>query len=229
MKFITNIFFAPSKAYEDLREKAVILLPIIVIVIVLSAAALILSDISAQDNATIVSQNPRLSEVLTDQQIADIRNPSTKRVIIGSISAPLVTLIGILLTSLILMIIANASGLDMRYKTTFSAVLGAGLISPVLATIFKTPLIMMKGSTMGVSTSLALLAPDAPITSSSYMVLDIFDLFSIWSLAVLIIGISVISRVPKGKAAFVVIIVWLIKNAARIGISAISMKLSGMA
>lgn len=229
MKFIMNVFFNPSEAYRNIEERVIILLPMILLIIVLAAAALILSDISAQDNATIVGQNPRYSEMLSAEQLESIKNPSPSRVAIGVVMAPVVTLIGFLLYSLILLIVANTSGCDLKYKIVFSAVLLAGLIDPVLATVFKTPLILTKGSTIGVSTGLSLLAPNAPVTSLTYMVLDAFDLFSIWSLVVLIIGISVIARVPKGKAAFIVILAWFIKNAARVGISMLSMKMSGMA
>jgi len=228
MNFLLHVFFSPVASYQHVRDKEPILLPILIRVVVLAGASFILSPIVAHDNYQLVNQNPNLAERLTDEQFDDIRNPSPARVAIGSAMAPIGTIIGSLIYSLLLMIIARVSGCNLRYKTIFAAVLTAAMIDPVLATIFKTPLIMAKGTSLTVSTSLSLLAPDAPITSLTYIILEVFDLFAIWALIVLITGISVLADVKRGVAAAIVITAWIIKSGALVTLSVLSLRLSGM-
>ncbi|MFQ6103506.1 MAG: YIP1 family protein [Candidatus Glassbacteria bacterium] len=228
MNYLVSVFFSPSEAYRQIKEREIILLPIILILLVLGGTSLLLHPISARDNAQLVSQNPRLSEMLTEEQIESIRNPSTSRMVIGSVMHPVSSIVGCLIYALLLMIIANAAGCDLSYKKVFSAILLSSLISPVLSTLFKTPVIMAKGTALGVSTSLSLLSPDSPFTSITFQILEVFDLFSIWALVVLIAGISVLAGIGKQKAAGIVVTAWIIKNAGLILFSMISLKLSGV-
>jgi len=228
MKNLLNVFLNPSEAFQSVKERETIFLPILILVVVLSGTSLILNPIAAIDNYELVSQNPRLSGMLTEQQLDDIRHPSTSRVAIGTVMSPVGTIVGYLIYSLLIMIIARVSGYELKYKTVLAAVLTTAMIDPVLAAIVKTPMVMAKGTSLSVSTSLSLLAPEAPITSLTYIVLEVFDLFAIWALIVLIIGISVLADVTRGKAAAVVLTAWTIKSAALIALSVISLRLSGM-
>lgn len=228
VKNFLNIFLSPVEAYQSLKEKETILPTLLMLIIVLAGASLILSSIAASDNFELVSQNPNLAGMLSEDQLDDIRNPSTFRVAIGVVMAPVGTIVGYLIYALLLMIIARVSGCDLKYRTVLACILTAAMIDPVLATIFKTPMVMAKGTSIGVSTSLSLLAPEAPITSLTYIVLEVFDLFALWALVVLTIGISVIAAVPRGKAAAIIVTTWIIKSGALIALSVISLRLSGM-
>jgi hypothetical protein len=228
MNWVLQVFTNPTLAYEAVKEKTPILVPVVLIVVVLGGIGLLLQPVIARDNAEIVSQNPRLSEMLTEEQMESIRNPSAGRMAMGVVMQPVVSLIGLSLYSLLLLIAANIAGCELNYKTIFSAVLAASLIDPVLSSLVKTPLILAKGTSLGVSTSLALLAPDAPLTSVTYQVLGVFDLFELWALVVLITGFSVIAHIKKSKAASIVIAVWIVWSAAVILISVVSSKLTGI-
>lgn len=229
MNWVLQVFMNPTLAYRTVRERAPVFLPVILIFLVLGGTGILLGPILARDNAEMISQNPKLAEMLTEEQMENIRSPSGASRVIGIVSSPILSLIGLALYSLLLLIAANVSGCEVRYRMAFSAILAAALIDPVLASLVKAPLILAKGSSLGVSTSLSLLATDAPITSVKYMVLEVFDLFGLWSLAVLVAGFAVVAKIGQRKAALIVVAVWIVKSAAVILMSVVSTRLSGMA
>jgi hypothetical protein len=222
MKYLLDVFFSPSQAFKSVKEREVILLPIIIVLLVVGGASFIISPIAGQDKAQLMSQNPELSEQIGEEQLELIRNPTAAQIVVFTMIGLAVILIVFLLNAFLIMLLLNITGGDIKYKTAFSAVLTAALIDPVLSTLFKTPVILAKGTSLGVSASLALLMPDLPITSTTYMMLAAFDLFSIWALIVLIIGISVLADIKSSKSAFICGTVWVILNAIFILLSSIS-------
>ncbi len=81
----------------------------------------------------------------------------------------------------------------------------------MIALIIKTVLIMAKGTTSGVTTSLAAFLPIPSLGSAPsilHRLLSKFDIFTIWEMILWIIGISVMYRFTTKKSAVLIGIIW---------------------
>ncbi len=96
-------------------------------------------------------------------------------------------------------------GGSAKFMQLVALVCYAGMIS-VLGIIVKTPLMVMK-QTMDIRTSLAVLLPGSDTTSTIYAILNGFtDIFFVWQVIVLILGVAAIYNFARGKAATAVLV-----------------------
>lgn len=103
-------------------------------------------------------------------------------------------------------------GGETSYKKVFSIVAWSSLVA-LLGGILKTFLILSKGTGHGVVTSLAVLLPTPPLghkASILYRFLSKFDLFTIWTLILWIIGLAVVYRFTTKKSSTFVLSLWAI-------------------
>ena len=102
-------------------------------------------------------------------------------------------------------------------------------VSPImmlLGGLVKTPLIMATKN-LYAPTSLALLLPEADPQSPLFVALNTVDIFVIWSLVVLTIGISAISGFTTAKSRAVTIMVFVVALLFSVGGAAIGKAMSG--
>ncbi len=93
------------------------------------------------------------------------------------------------------------------------AVVGYGMIIGTIGSLVKLP-IMISKETMFVELGPTIFLPQLEPSDKLYKFLFTgLDLFSIWWLVILIIGLAVGYRVSKGKAATVVVLAWLAVSA----------------
>jgi hypothetical protein len=103
-------------------------------------------------------------------------------------------------------------GGETKFKKVFSVMAWSSLVGMV-GQILKTFLILSKGTSRGVVTSLAILMPTPELgekTPILYRFLSRFDLFTIWELIIWIIGLAVIYRFETKKSAMLVLSLWAI-------------------
>ena len=101
---------------------------------------------------------------------------------------------------------------DTTFKKIFSAVAWSSLIG-LVGTILKTLLILSRGSTQGVATSLAILLPTPGLGQSksvTYRLLERFDLFTVWTLFLWIIALAVLNRFSAKKSAILIGSLWAV-------------------
>jgi hypothetical protein len=94
-----------------------------------------------------------------------------------------------------------------KFKVTFSVLCYSALVT-VPALIVKTPL-MFARQTAQVQTSLALILPPDAEDTFLFRLLANFDIFMIWQLIILTIGLAVAHRISRGKSAGIVFGLWL--------------------
>jgi hypothetical protein len=114
-----------------------------------------------------------------------------------------------LVISAILFAIFNAAlGGNASFKQLFSIVVHAGVIS-ALSALFSAPLNYARGS-MSSSTNLAVLLPMLDEQSFLAGFLGAIDLFIIWYVLVLAIGLGVLFKRPTGRIAIGLFIVYAV-------------------
>ena len=124
-------------------------------------------------------------------------------------SAVVVTIVGLLIGALIWLFVGNVIlGGSAKFKQLFSINVFRSFI-PILGGFIKLPIILNK-QTLNVHFSLATFMSDALKDTFLYKALASVELFNIWSIAVLCIGVAVACKIKISKVWPIVVIVYAI-------------------
>lgn len=218
---VIGIFTSPHKVFESIKEKPDWLLPFILMAIVSLVVGYLVTDIAIEDQIARIEANPDISPERAEMIIEGIESGSTgARKYINLILSPVIILVVLFLVSGILLFCGNVVlGGDSQYKKVLAVYAWSGLIS-VLAGIVKTPLILLTKTT-NVATNLAVFFPFENQYSLGYRILSQVDVFTIWLVIVIAIGLSVIYRFRLQKTLIVVATLQVIWAAIKIGFSSL--------
>lgn len=205
---IVGIFSSPKETFESIDRKPTWLVPFIIVTLFAILSQLIVLDIGIADRMEIM----RAQEMSAQQLEAAEAQMAGPMRYIGPIVSPIfILLIWAIFAGILLFGGNTVMGGESKFKKMFSMVAWTSLIG-VVGGALKTLLILSKGTSVGVVTSLAILLPTpAPgQTTTLWRLLERFDVFSIWNLVLWVIGISVIYKFSIKKSATFIIILWAI-------------------
>lgn len=196
---VVNIIMAPIGTIDDIKEKPNYLLPLAIIWIVGLLSILLTKDL-ASELMDISYQNAGL----TADQIA-----STKEMMGGYITVMMyVSVLMMPLAPFVKGSVAHLFSLvfsgEGKYGSTVSLMFNAYVI-PMLGTLISVPLMLITRNG-AFSFSPAILLPLTKYGTPIYTTLMHFNIFTIWYLAVTVIGIKRIHNVATWKAALIVIL-----------------------
>jgi hypothetical protein len=206
---IAGIFISPRETFEALDRKPTWLVPFIIIVVMTLGMTVLTRDIGMQDMMAKFQ-----AREMPQEQIDKIAAQSQGiGKYIGYVMIPVATLAIWAIFAGVLLFCGNTLlGGSAKFKKVFSMMSWSSLVG-ALAIIVNTAIILSKGTTQGVTTSLAVLLPvpglsDKP--SLLYRLISKFDLFTVWSLILWMIGLSVIYKFTMKKSAGLVIALWAV-------------------
>ena len=222
------VFTDPRKAFTCVRKNHEW-----IIVLVLAAAVsigsyqftkpIIRKDVIAQLEEQLKS-NPNVSaerrQEIMDTVAARFDNPWLQFL------GPVWMLVVFAVVAGILLFLGN---ILMGGQTNFLTVLNMYALTWLVVipeTIVKVPLVISKSSTK-VETSLALLLSAENSNKFLQTLLGKFDLFGLWQLALVILGLSVLCRTSFGKSAAAVGAAWFILVLIQAGLASIGLGFSG--
>ncbi len=194
---IVNIFVAPAKVFEFLARKPVWVVPLIVICVygALLQGIIFNSEAGKEMTRQEFQKSPRAAQLTpeqVDRQIAMMgKIVPISTVIIG----PIITFAA---AGLVYLLISILLGGEITYKQTLAAWVHVGFIGFLQGAV-QTGIVLFRG--IKPNTSLAAFLPFLEEDSFVYHFLQIFDLFVLWQLAVLAIGVGMMSRIGTRKAA----------------------------
>ncbi len=208
---ITGIFLSPVKTMKDIAAAPTWVVPILLGTIVwVASTAIILPRV---DWETIIAQQvEKQGRTISEadlQQAVTISKPFYS--MIYYVFAAVGALCLALITALVLFAIIRLGGGETTYRKLFAAVSWAGLIKSLQGLILIVPL-------MGLETfdpnAMATLIPSNPaflvdresVGGFVYALLSAVDVFTIWWLVVMIIGVMATSSWSRGKSAAAVLI-----------------------
>ncbi|MFQ6092524.1 MAG: YIP1 family protein, partial [bacterium] len=129
------------------------------------------------------------------------------RAYIGSVLTPIGVLVVLAAVSGIFLFFGNMLfGGQASFRQVLSMYAHAGVIA-VPASVVKVPLILAQQS-LRVQTNLALFLSADAEQSLLYRLLAKFDIFTIWEVILLIIGLAAIYRFSNGRASAIVLTLW---------------------
>lgn len=243
-----NFFLgSTSKAVQSLRDRASWkdwLIPLLITFAVTAAVGKITEDIVLSEVRQMIEANPNLTEEQIEMALDRMEQQREKwsspprQALAYVISLAVMGVITAIVGGVVLFITNVVLGGEARFVHAFSlAAWGSWLVHlktnasttmiGIFPAIVKTPLILAKGST-DVTTSLAILWSGSK-ASIVYQLLSKVDIFNIWLLAVMSVGIATLVKVETKKAAVWVVGLWLVVAVLGAVITSFLMKMQGVA
>ena len=217
---IIGIFSSPAETFTAIVKKPTWIIPLVILAIIQVGSFWILKDIKYEDSKKWTQKWVQNSDKFSDEQaeqilksVEDRANPSVLRLALANVwEVVRVPLLFLILTGVFLFSGNVVLGGKSSFKVIFGVAAWASMIQ-ALSKILDVILIYLKGTSFGVTTSLAILLPAPPLGKMPgllYQVLSVFDLFTIWKLIVLAIGLSCAYQFSRNKSLTMVFTVYII-------------------
>lgn len=202
-----GIFFEPRKVFLSLDKKPVWIDVLIVLLLLLVLTLYFFQPLILQEQKAKILKNEKLSEEQKSLAVQSIDQPFTKIMIwVGGV---LGFLIVFFIVAGIFFLIANfILGGEGSYKRMLSIYAHSSLVM-VPASIVKLPLALVKKTMMVQTSPAAFLSPEAE-GSVLYVLFSSLDIFTIWTLILISLGVSVLYKFSFKKAGVMVFIPWLL-------------------
>ncbi|HEA64763.1 MAG TPA: hypothetical protein ENI02_01295 [Candidatus Aminicenantes bacterium] len=226
---LQGIFFNPKVTLKAISEKPIWISTLIILLIALALFNYITAPYLQKDTLQLLQSSDKLQERMGEDRfnrmIERAENPSTTSVLISNfLTKPVVLLVGILFSSLIILVMSRIFSTEGNYKQVFAAILHANFIDKILGNALRLVLILTRKSFMQTTTSLALFFPKLEVTSSAFIILSQVDFFQLWLFGVLGYGLSSIFKVELKKALILSYSFWALKSLLNIAIGLFSMR-----
>ncbi|MCF7885465.1 MAG: YIP1 family protein [Candidatus Marinimicrobia bacterium] len=203
---VISAIWSPSKTFESVSKKANwwdIIIPILLITIAAWITIPYISPIGTDMAKERIEKSERLSDTQKEDAIERIEGQNKA---IQYVMTPVSTFIMILIVGLVMWLAGNFFlGGDRKFVPVFAMTSYTFLIN-ILATIVKTPLMVSKHS-VKVYTGLASILPESQ--TFLFRLAKHFDIFAIWKVILLGIGLGVLYKSKQSKAITVVFVIWL--------------------
>jgi hypothetical protein len=217
MARVLNTFFAPSKTFTDLRRSASWWVPFLISAIVsvmfIYAVDQKIGFRKAMENQIRLQpkQAERIDALPADQREKVLQQQATIGKVFSYASPAIGLLYYLIIASVLFGTFKFVTGADLRFKTMFALVVFAWLpvlfvyllgIVSLLAGVNSDGFLMQNPA----ATNLGILVD--PVSSKLlYSLLSSLDVFTFWSMALMAIGVTCISKVKRGTA-FAVVFGW---------------------
>jgi len=225
---VVDVFVAPSKTFTDILRKATWWLPFVLMVLVTLGTAVVVDKQVGFERVAEnqVHQNAKQEESLnslTPEQRAQRLHGMGIGYRYSSYAGFVFVLIFVAIGALLYWASFNFGlGAQTTYGQMFAVWMYAGM--PRILTGLLTILTLMFGGNADaydmrnpVGTNLAYYMPDAAPWLKAF--LSFFDVIGLWCLVLLIIGTAIVAKVPRGKAAMVVVGWWVFGLLVSVGIA----------
>ena len=220
---IAGVLFAPAETFRDIARRPDILTPLLILVVIgFIVTALIVPrmDFESAFREQMSQQNRQMSD-------ADLERAAKFGSAFGKIMAWTGPIWGIVIWAIIagvLLLAHRLFGGEGNFKQAFSTVLYSWIpntISGIVTGIVAVARGEIDPTTMQtlVKSNPAFLVDmkEQPIL---FAMLSSLDVFTIWTLILLIIGFATLSRLSKAKSAVIVVSLWLLTVVVKLGFAA---------
>lgn len=218
-KRLMNIYLSPVEFFNNLKDHPTWLVPYILTILVAIFFALSTKDIMLNFQKEAIYNSSRIPEEFKDKAVERMENKTETRRYIETIGGTTVSLTVILLVAAgAFWIMGNfILGGKASYKQMVSMYSWVGMIS-LLESLIKLPLVLAKNS-IHVYTSLAIFMDPSKFKTPLFMLLNAFDIFTIWRIALWTIGFSIIYKFTRGKALTGVLVLYALYLAGAIALA----------
>ena len=228
---VVDTFIAPSKTFTDILRNTSWWLPFLLLVVTSLVTTVVVEKQVGWERVAEnqIHQNPKQEERmagLTDaQRAAQIR---VTGVVYRYFSYGAFVLI-LIFVSMFALIYWASFNFGLGARTTFGQMFAVCMYAslPRLLTMLLSIVTLLFGGSAEaydvrnpVGTNLAYFMPDAGAAVKA--ALSFFDVIGLWQLALLVIGMAIVAKVSRGKAAAVVVGWWVIGLIVSVGIAIVT-------
>ncbi len=202
---------------------------LVVLLVLIGLFSFLTAPYLQKDSLQIMKDNVRMQERLGEENynrmIDRLENPSQSMVILQTFGIiPVSFLVGLLFSSLIILVMGRFTSTEGKYVQVFSVLLHANFVDKILGNALRLILVFTRKSVMQTTTSLALFFPRLEVTSSAYLVLTQFDFFQLWLFGLLGFGLSQVLKIELKRALVISYAFWLLKSLLYIALGLIRMR-----
>ncbi|HWW03025.1 MAG TPA: YIP1 family protein [Candidatus Acidoferrum sp.] len=223
---LMNVFAVPGDVFAEVKAArptaANWLMPIILLSLIGAVAAIIIVSQPAIQQQMREAQTKaldqkvkagKMTQAQADQamEVIDKFMGPTMWKVMGAAGAVIISVLRMLWWALVLWLLGRwLLKKEVGYVKTLEVV-GLALMISALGTLV-TVLLQVNFSRMFATPSLALVINDFDVSRKSHLMLGAVNVFSIWQVAVLAIGLSKLAGAPFLRAAWVVFTYWVLQE-----------------
>ncbi len=210
---IIGVLFSPDATFASIARRPDWVVPLVLLLIVSLAAGVIMApriDFAAPAREAM-EQNKNVSQEQIDKTV----RISTSIGKVFTYLAPVLSLIGLLVIAGVVLLAFRIFGGEGDFKQAFSVTCYSSIPS-IIKSVVTLIIIAAKGGLIHPQTLATIVRSnlgflvDYKTNPVAFALLSSFDIFSVWFLALLIIGFSYVARVSKVKAAVTIISLWIL-------------------
>ena len=225
---IAGVLFAPAETFQEIARRPDVLGPLLFILVIgyvctaLVMPKLDISNMTAQQTEQMRKQNPNMGE----EQIAQMERITAASTKVFGWLGPIFGLAWYAIVAGALLLAFRLMGGQGTYKQAFSATLYAWM-PLVLFSVISAVVIMARGSFDPMTAATLVKSNPAFLVDMKeqpvlFSLLSSLDIFTIWTIFLLIVGFAALSKTSKAKAAVIVIALWLVVIVIKVGGAAFS-------
>lgn len=216
---ITGVLFDPKKAFADIAAKPTWILPVVLSIVIGLAFVYIFTSRVGWDRYfhTLAETNTRMQQMDAQQRETQIEMQVKFGPIFGYVFGVIGPALMALIVGAVILLMAKIGGASLKFKQTFAIAAWASLprvISGILALVVmftKNPEDFNLQNPLPFFNAGGFLEPPPNSGKFIYTLATSFDLFTIWVILLLAVGISAGARkMPFSKAVLLVVVPWLI-------------------
>ena len=210
---IIGVLFSPDATFASIARRPDWVVPLVLLLLVSLAAGIIIAP--HVDFGAAAREAMEQNKNTTPEQIEKAVKISASIGKVFTYISPVLSLIGLLVIAGVVLLAFRIFGGEGDFKQAFSVTCYAS-IPTIIKSVVTLIILLAKGGVIPaqalatlVRSNLGFLA-DYKTNPVAFALLSSFDVFSVWFLALLIIGFSYVARVSKVKAAVTIISLWII-------------------
>lgn len=205
-------FFSPIEVFDDIARKPTIWV-VLVASVLLGLAIQLIALPHVDMEATLQERLEASGREIPEEQMDAVRQQAEVFKYAGPIAVIVVYPLIMLAIGALYFLGLKLVGSDTDYKRTLSGILHAYWPPGVVTGLLFAVLVQRVGQVsqdklqyIVKSNAAAFLSADAPAWLTSLT--SSIDLFNVWTIALLVVGLSAIGKVSRAKSAIVVIALW---------------------
>jgi hypothetical protein len=225
---IAGVLFAPAEAFAEIARRPDVLGPLLILLVIRYASTLLIIpklDTEAMFEAQAAQmrkQNPDIAEA----DLERVRTFGAASAKVFAYVSPVLMVVWYLILAAVLLGAFRAMGGEGTFKQAFSATLYAWIPLTILS-IITTIVVMARGSFDPTTAATLVKSNPAFLTTLTdhpvlFSLLSSIDLFTIWTVILLIFGFAALSKLSKGRSAAIVISLWLVLVLVKVGFTALT-------
>jgi len=207
------IVAAPGAAMEAVRSQPRWTAAALAIVLMTGLLAALTMHIAGPEQLDMM-QDTRLGRLMPAEDLeeayAQFEDLSAMDRVLNGMQAGFGVLVMVFVLSAVYLLFSRLAGGRGTYPQLLGVLFWANFVSVGLASLVKLPLILAKGSSLTVSLGPALFFAGRGPLDPVFQFLSFFDVFSLWGLALIVLGLEKIHGFTRGKAAAVGGSAWLL-------------------